>query len=68
MTAFDKTYCLMYNGEVGTIRHERVRLLNGDFVGGYATLRKEVVVMKKYIIRIIFFVIIIFITFTVKVK
>lgn len=46
----------------------RVRLLNGDFVGGYATLRKEVVVMKKYIIRIIFFIIIIFVAFTVKVK
>ena len=58
----------MYNREVGTIRHERVRLLNGDFVGGYATLRKEVVVMKKYIIRIIFFTIVFLIAFTIKVK
>ena len=64
----DKISHLIYNKNVGAIRHGKVRLLNGDFVGGYATLRKGVVVMKKYIMRIIFFVIIVFIAFTVKVK
>lgn len=36
--------------------------------GGYATLRKEVVTMKKYILRIIFFTIVFLIVFTIKVK
>ena len=47
----------------------KVRFLNGDYTGGWATsLDREVVVMKKYIIRIVFLVIIIFITFTKNVK
>ena len=46
----------------------KVRFLNGVYTGGYATLRKEVVAMRKYILRIIFFTIVFLIVFTVKVK
>ena len=43
-----------------------VRFLNGGFTGGYATLPKEVVVMKRYIIRILFLVLLLLITFAIK--
>ncbi len=45
-----------------------VRFLNGVYTGGCATLRKGVVAMIKYILRIIFLVIIFLIAFTIKVK
>ena len=44
------------------------KIENSVTLGGYATLRKEVVVMKKYIIRVIILVIVILVTFTTKVK
>ena len=46
----------------------KVRFLNGVYTGGCATLRKEVVAMIKYILRIIFFIIVFLIAFTIKVK
>ena len=46
----------------------KVRFLNGVCTGGCATLRKGVVSMIKYILRIIFFIIVFLIAFTVKVK
>lgn len=49
-------------------KSDEARSLNGVYTGGCAALRKEVAVMKKYILRIIFFVIVFLITFTVKVK
>ena len=44
------------------------RLLNGVYTGGYATLRREVVTMIKYILRVLFFTIVFLIVFTIKVK
>ena len=46
----------------------KVRFLNGVYTGGCATLRKGVVAMIKYILRILFFTIVFFIAFTMKVK
>ncbi len=46
----------------------RVRFLNGVYTGGCATLRKGVVAMLKYILRILFFIIVFLVVFTVKVK
>ena len=46
----------------------KVRFLNGVYTGGCATLRKGVVSMINYILRIIFFIIVFLIAFTVKVK
>ena len=46
----------------------KVRFLNGVYTGGCATLRKGVVAMIKYILKILFFVIVFLIVFTIKVK
>ena len=46
----------------------KARFLNGVFTGGCATLRKEVVAMKKYIIKKLFFTIVFLIVFTINVK
>ena len=46
----------------------QARLLNGVFTGGYATLRKEVVIMRKYIIKILILTVIFLIIFTIKVR
>ena len=47
----------------------KVRFLNGVYTGGCATLpTKEVVAVKKYIIRILFFTFVFLIAFTLKVK
>ena len=61
---FGGFWCII--GIVGGIR--QARFLNGGFTGGCATLRKEVVAMIKYILRIIFFIIIFLVAFTIKVK
>lgn len=42
--------------------------ITSEKAGRLCHLRKEVVVMKKYIIRILILVIIILVTFTIKVK
>ena len=41
---------------------------NGAKPGGYAILRKEVAVMRKYIVRILILVIVFLIAFTIKVS
>ncbi len=46
----------------------KARFLNGVFTGGCATPRKEVVAMKKYIIKKLFFTIVFLIVFTINVK
>ena len=46
----------------------QARLLNGVFTGGYATLRKEVVIMRKYIVKILILTVIFLIIFTIKVR
>ena len=46
----------------------KVRFLNGVYTGGCATLQKGVVAMIKYILRIIFFIIVFLVAFTIKVK
>ncbi len=46
----------------------KARFLNGVFTGGCAILRKEVVAMKKYIIKKLFFTIVFLIVFTIKVR
>lgn len=46
----------------------KARFLNGVFTGGCATLRKEVVAMKKYIIKTLFFTIVFLIVFAIRVK
>ena len=46
----------------------QARLLNGVFTGGYATLRKEVVIMGKYIVKILILTVIFLIIFTIKVR
>ena len=43
-------------------------LLNGVFTGCYATLRKEVVIMGKYIVKILILTVIFLIIFTIKVR
>ena len=47
---------------------EKVRFLNGVLTGGYATLRKEVAAMKKYILRTLFFIIVFIVLFQIKAK
>lgn len=49
----------------------KVRFLNGDYTGGYATLRKEVVSMRNYIkktLRVIILVIIFLVIFAINAK
>ena len=58
----------VYNTKCRRYPMLKVRFLNGVYTGGCATLRKGVVAMIKYILKILFFVIVFLIVFTIKVK